>query len=158
MSNISDYDKIRADAKQYYSTLIPLNSPALNMLVSFSSKGFNHILYRKDRNERDRDSQILRFKLLSRSYELVGLSTTFQEYEEEMKDFWVVKGSQKVLVSKQVKYWGLIAIIRERKIKVILRKIGNGNVHFWSIIPAWTTNKSRDAKLIKTMKGDPEND
>ena len=56
-----------------------------------------------------------------------------------------------------IKYWGIIAIIDGRKIKVILRKIGdNGQLHFWSIVPAWTTNKYRDAKFVSTMKGNPE--
>jgi hypothetical protein len=55
-------------------------------------------------------------------------------------------------------YWGLIAIIDGRKIKVILRRVGNGEIHFWSVIPAWVTNKTRDGKLFKTMKGDPNED
>jgi len=44
-----------------------------------------------------------------------------------------------------VRYWGIIAIIEGRKIKVIIRKIGdNGALHFWSVVPAWTTNRYRD--------------
>jgi len=59
--------------------------------------------------------------------------------------------------SKVVKYWGIIAIIDGRKIKVIIRKIGDmGNLHFWSIVPSWITNKYRDTKLFTTMKGNPE--
>ena len=46
-----------------------------------------------------------------------------------------------------------------RKIKVIVRKIGgNGNMHFWSIIPAWITNKYRDTKFDTTMKCNPDED
>lgn len=60
---------------------------------------------------------------------------------------------------KPVRYWGIIAITEGRKIKVILRKIGdNGQLHFWSIVPAWTTNKYRDMKLFSTMKGNPDED
>ena len=58
-----------------------------------------------------------------------------------------------------VKYWGIIAIISGQKIKVIVRKIGNnGSLHFWSVIPAWTTNKYRDTKFFTTMNGCPEED
>lgn len=58
-----------------------------------------------------------------------------------------------------IKYWGLIAIIRDRKINVVIRKIGdNGAVHFLSVIPDWTTNKYRDTKFFTTMKGHPEED
>jgi len=100
----------------------------------------------------------MRFKLLPRAVSLVELSTTFQEYEEEMKSFEIKKRKKRVQQSKKVQYWGIIAIIDGRKSKVIVRKIGGGNGHFWSVIPAWTTNKYRDLKLVSTMKGSPHED
>lgn len=66
---------------------------------------------------------------------------------------------KKIKESKSVKYWEIIAIIDNRKIKVIIRKIGdNGSLHFWSVVPAWTTNKYRDLKFFTAMKGCPEED
>ena len=74
-------------------------------------------------------------------------------------EFIVKKYKKKVKERKCVKYWGVIAIIDNQKIKVIIRKIGdNGSLHFWSIIPAWTTNKYRDIKFYTTMKGCPSED
>ena len=72
-----------------------------------------------------------------------------------------INASYKKIIKKTrpVKYWGIIAIIDGRKIKVILRNVGeNGNIHFWSIVPAWVTNRYRDIKLFSTMKGNPEED
>ena len=158
MFDTSNYDKIREDAEKYYAVLADIDCPALGLTVSFSSHGFNHLIYRKGRTERDRASQIMRFKLLTKAYELIRLTTTFQEYEDTLKEFRIKKHKEKVSATKQVQYWGLIAIIGDRKIKVILRKIGNGNLHFWSVIPAWVTSKTRDGKYIRTMKGDPDND
>lgn len=101
----------------------------------------------------------MRFKLLPRAIKLVELSTTFQEYEETIKRFEVKSYKKRVWKTKSVKYWGVIAIIDGRKIKVILRKIGdNGQLHFWSIVPDWVTNKYRDTRFITTMKGNPEED
>jgi hypothetical protein len=39
-------------------------------------------------------------------------------------------------VAKEVEYWGLVAIIGPRpdKVRVILRRVGNGNVTFWSVM------------------------
>jgi hypothetical protein len=158
MIDTSNYEKIREDAQKLYNDFIDVLCPALNTSVSFSSHGFNHLIYRKGRSERDRTSQIMRFKLLVRAYELIALTTTFQEYEDSLKEFRIKRYKKKIETTKQVQYWGLIAIIDNRKIKVILRKIGDGNLHFWSVIPAWVTNKSRDGKFITTMKGNPEND
>ena len=159
MEDISNYQKIREDAAGYYRTIGGIFSPALNEKVVFSSEGFNHIVFDTPHSERERPSQILRFKLLPLACKLVKMSTTYQEFEETIKEFEVKKHKKKVRVSKPVRYWGIIAIVDGRKIKVILRKIGdNGSMHFWSIVPAWVTNKYRDIKFFTTMKGDPEKD
>jgi hypothetical protein len=59
---------------------------------------------------------------------------------------------------KIIIFWGIIAIINKRKIKIVLKKIGNGQINFWSVIPAWKTSHYRDIKLFHTMEGDPELD
>lgn len=37
---------------------------------------------------------------------------------------------------KEVEYWGLVAIIGKKKIQVktILRRVGDGNITFWSVM------------------------
>jgi len=159
MDDISNYEALRDDTQKFYNNAHPVMSPALNEYVHFTAEGFNHIIFKGSRSEQERPSQMMRFKLLPRAIKLVGLSTTYQEYEETIKEFWVKSHKHKVLKSKPVKYWGIIAIIDGRKIKVILRKIGDsGQLHFWSIVPAWTTNKYRDTKFVSTMKGNPDED
>jgi hypothetical protein len=90
---------------------------------------------------------------------LVKLTTTHQEYEEVLQEVnvaWLKKHRKETRV---VKFWGLIAILGNRKIKVIVRQVGDsGQKHFWSVIPAWVTSQYRDVKLISTMKGDPQED
>lgn len=158
MQSDDEYIILREKAKDKYKLLNSATCPALKEEVYFTSVGFNHLIYKKGNTERDRSSQAMRFKLLERSHELISLTTTYQEYEESENNFTIKKKKSKVKTIKIVKYWGIIAILKDRKIKVILRKVGNGNLHFWSVIPAWITNKSRDSKLIKTMKGDPDMD
>jgi hypothetical protein len=158
MADLSNYDSLRNDTHSWYLSVKPIESPALGHVVHFTSEGFEHIVYKRARAERERPSQIMRFKLLPLAVELIALSTTFQEYEETIKEFTIKRKKKKVHVSKKVQYWGIIAIIKGRKIKVIIRKIGNGKHHFWSVIPAWTTNKYRDTKFVSTMKGKPEED
>ena len=158
MIDHSQYEKIRQDTSVWYKKLQPINAPSLDQLVHFTAEAFEHTKYKRARAERDRSSQIMRLKMLPRAITLIGLSTTIQEYEEISKVVSVKRKKKRVQESKQIQYWGLIAIIENRKIKVILRKIGNGQLHFWSVIPAWTTNKLRDAKLVSMMKGLPEED
>ena len=151
--------KSMQNAQNLYNVTRPFFCPALNEEVYFTAEGFNHIIFKGSRSERERPSQIMRFKLLNRALKLIGLSTTYQEYEETIKEFEVKSYKHKIKKTKSVKYWGIIAITDGRKTKVILRKIGdNGQLHFWSIVPAWTTNKYRDIKFVSTMKGNPDED
>ena len=159
MENISNYEKLRNDSQNFYYTNNNIFSPALREKIAFSAIGFNHIIFKNHRHEREKSSQILRFKLMPLAKKLIGLSTTYQEFEEGIKEFLVKTHKKKIKQNKLIKYWGIIAIIDNRKIKVIVRKVGiNGGLHFWSVIPAWVTNKYRDNKFFTTMKGDPEED
>ncbi|MBI4225417.1 MAG: hypothetical protein HY617_03730 [Candidatus Sungbacteria bacterium] len=159
MEDISDYHKLRDVTQKFYSGIGIIRSPALNDSVHFTAEGFNHIIFKGSRSEREKPSQILRFKLLPLAAKLIGLSTTHQEFEETIKEFEVKSYKKRVRQSKRVRYWGIIAIIEGRKIKVIVRRIGeNGALHFWSIVPAWTTNKYRDIRFFTTMKGNPDED
>ncbi len=159
MEDISNYEKLKQDAQGFYKSIGRVFSPALSQEIHFTAEGFNHIIFKGSHSERERTSQILRFKLLPLAVKLLKISTTFQEFEETLKEFEVKSFKKRIRKSKVVRYWGMIAIIEGRKIKVIVRKIGdNGLAHFWSVIPAWVTNKYRDEKFFTTMKGNPDED
>jgi len=68
-----------------------------------------------------------------KAVELLHLTTTLQEYQH----------------TGNAEYFGFIAILEGWKIKVIVKKTKNGNPHFLSVIPNWTTNKKRDRLLHK---------
>jgi hypothetical protein len=156
---INNYQNAKENAQRLYNNIHSIYSPVFKERVIFPADGFNHIVFKKPRMEREKSSQLLRFKLLYLAKELISISTTYQEYEELFKEFPVKKYKQKANENRLVKYWGIIAIINNQKIKVIIRKIGdNGSRHFWSVIPAWITNKHRDIKYFTTMKGSPEED
>ena len=159
MEDISNYEKLKDDAHSFYNGIGKIFSPAFNQEIYFTAEGFNHIVFKGSHSERERPSQILRFKLLPLAAKLVKNSTTYQEFEETLKEFEVKSFKKRIRKSRPVKYWGIIAIVDNRKIKVIIRKIGdNGTMHFWSVVPAWTTNKYRDTKFYTTMKGNPDED
>ncbi len=159
MEDISNYEKIKEDSKRFYDHVGKIVCPAFGQEVIFTSEGFNHLVYKNDRRERDKKVQIMKFKLLPLAKKLVSLTATFQEYEESLREFRVKKFKKIVQETKVVKYWGVIAILENRKFKVIIRKVGdNGQLTFWSVIPAWITNYHRDIKLVSTMKGDPNDD
>ena len=156
MEDMSNYEKLYADAQTFYRRLQPILFSPLNEYVHFTSKGFNHIEFKNQRNRRDNSSQVLRFKLLPTAVKLIDITTTYQEYEETIKEFRIQTRKKRIHVTKTVRYWGIIAIIDNRKIKVIVRKVGDGQLHFWSLMPSWITSKRRDSKFFDTFTNPEE--
>lgn len=159
MTDELEYHSIRENTLNYYNQREHIRCPALNNeIVHFTSEGFNHLIYKGDRSERDKSVQILKFNLFPRALEIICLSTTYQEYDEGIKNIRKKKHKRTVIESATVKYWGLVAIIRNTRVKVIIRQIGNGQKHFWSVIPAWQKCHYRETKFISNAYGNLEND
>jgi hypothetical protein len=157
--NQDSYNQIKSDLKSFYDGINNVYCPVFKSSVVFNADGFNHLIYRNDRREREKQAQLVKFKILPLAKDLIEITTTFQEYEERLQEVRVKKFKKIVVEAKVIKFWGIIAILNNKKIKAIVRKVGeNGQLHFWSVIPGWDTNYHRDIKLITTMKGDPIND
>jgi hypothetical protein len=42
---------------------------------------------------------------------------------------------------RKFSFWSFEGVVDERKVKVIVRQIGSGKKHFWSVIPSWKVKK-----------------
>lgn len=85
MQDLSNYKKVREDAENFYKHVKCIRCSALNNeLVHFTSGGFNHLIYKGKRKERDKNIQIMKFKLLPKAKELISIATTYQEYDESL--------------------------------------------------------------------------
>ena len=85
MQDVSNYKKIRQDAQNFYQKIGAVHCPAINNeLVHFAAEGFNHLVYKGKRCERNRDAQIMKFKLLPKAKALLTIATTYQEYDESL--------------------------------------------------------------------------
>jgi len=78
---------------------------------------------------------MLKFRHLPLALEVVRKAGTVQEYRR----IWQPVGQPKadgMREAKDVEYWGFVAIIGTRpdKIRVILRRVGTGNITFWSVM------------------------
>ena len=100
MNDLSNYEKLREDAQKFYNEIRTVQSPALNENIYFNSEGFNHIVFKKSRSEREKSSQMLRFKLLPLAKKLIELSTTYQEFEETLKEFEVKSYKKRIKKTK----------------------------------------------------------
>lgn len=151
---VAQYTKIRATFEALYKSFRPIKCPALkDKEVHFTAEGFNHLIYRIPKQERNKRVQIMRFELLEKAYELLGKTTFIQEYEEyyDQKKIWINKKPKQVNVI--VRDAGFVGIVRGYRIKVVVRRVGEGKLEFYSVIPAWSTRYYRDIKIIKNSKG-----
>jgi len=160
MENRDDnLDKLKEAVKKLYSETRAVRCPYFNEDVVFSPEGYRHLLYKGRDNEKRRDkrSRFMRLKLFRLAPELLCLTKTVQEYFSTSHFVPIKHHKKKEKVLRHVEYWGFVAILKERRIKVIVRQVHNGPKQFWSLIPNWRRgNKSHTPVIIHT--GNPESD
>ncbi len=129
------FEQRKEKARAIYDAQKNIRNPYLETEVVFNSDGFHHLQF-SDRRERNKKEQLLKFSLLPLAINVVKKSGTLQEYRRDIVAVGK-KGNDGFRKTKGVQYWGFAAVVGEQKIKirVILRKIGDGNVIFWSVMP-----------------------
>jgi hypothetical protein len=129
------YDDWRARTKELFDDNPLVHCPYFGTTVVLNGDGLHHLRY-SARRERGKPEQMLKFRLAPLALEVIRKSGTVQEYRK----IWQVVGKPAARdgarAMKEVEYWGLVAIIgpRPTKVRVILRRVGDGNVVFWSVM------------------------
>ncbi len=149
-----NYIEIKKKAAELYITFGSVLCPALgDQRIHFTSEGFNHLVYKAPKKPRDERVQILRFDMLEKAKFILETSTTYQEYDEEIINKKVNRRGKWIYKNVVIRCWGLIAIVRKFRVKVVVRQEGNGKLEFQSVIPAWFTKQYREIKIIQTSTG-----
>jgi len=133
--DINFFNQRKEKAKAIYSTQKSVYNPYFKSEVIFNSDGFHHLQF-SARRERSKKEQLLKFNLLPLSIGVIKTSGTLQEYRKNLITIGK-KAKDGLAPTKEAEYWGFIAIVGESKIKirVVLRRIGDGNITFWSVMP-----------------------
>lgn len=153
-----NYIQTKEDARKLYSSYGSVKCAALDgQSVYFNSEGFNHLLY-KNKRERNKKDQFMRLKVLDLAKKIIDITTTYQEYEEVLQNILVKVMKHKEYKSLPVKYWGFIAIIENKKLRVVIKQIRGSNLQFWSVAPFWTTTKHGDIQFMNYTVGNLEED
>lgn len=143
--DVEYFNKRKEETKELFKSQKDLYNPYLDGRVIFNSDGFHHLCF-SARRERGKKEQILKFNLLPLAIKVIKKSGTLQEYRKGLVSIRK-KGKDGFIRMKNAEYWGFIAITGNPKIKirVILRRIGDGNITFWSVLP--DSNLKRGQKL-----------
>lgn len=133
--DLAYFNSRKEKAHEVYTKKRSIFCPYLNSEIILNSDGFHHLQF-SDRRERSKEEQILKFNLLPLAIEVIKKSGTLQEYRKLPQSFWH-KSKDGFSTTKIVQYWGFSAIVGDKKIKIraIVRKAGEGNFVFWSVMP-----------------------
>ncbi len=124
-------------AKRVYPLQSEIWCPYFKAVITLTSDGFNHLQYKGNRLPRNVDEQVLKLTLLPKALEVIKKAGTLQEYRTGLEKHDRV-GPDGFCKTKSVEYWGFHAIIGQdylRKIVVILKRVGDGKIVFWSVMP-----------------------
>src|SRR5882724_656369 len=130
------YENKKETARRTYDAQRLIHSPFFNEDIVLNSDGFHHLRY-SARRERNKEEQVLKFTLLPLGLRIIKMATTVQEYRKLLSPVGVPAIRDGLTTMKLIQWWGFVAIFVEQDIKVraIVRKVGEGNLHFWSVMP-----------------------
>lgn len=129
----------KLEIKKFFTEIKSVDCPAFpNEKISFNSKGVNHLLYKGPRKARSKREVVVRAKLLPRAVELLQKMPLPQEQDLYMAN------------NKKFEFWAFEGVVQNKRIKVVIRQVGQGKKHFWSVIPSW--RKTRFGKIKNSRK------
>lgn len=119
------FDKLVQDKEAWFKGLKPLYCPLLTNYVNFNAKGFHHLFYDGTGKGRTNMERIYRLNLLPLCIPVIKVANTIVEYRKQF-----IKS-----LGKEVEFWRIGEKVGKKKTftTVILRRIGKGPIHFWSI-------------------------
>ncbi|MFZ4500236.1 MAG: hypothetical protein ACOYMZ_01910 [Minisyncoccia bacterium] len=127
------FKKLLEERRKEYHTWVPIYCPALRTYVFFNAKGFTHLRFKTDNTPRAPKEAMYKLGLLPLVRSVIHNATAIEKYEQRVAP---VGGSRKKVL-KEMQYWGITEVVGKQqvKIKVVLRKIGDGeHIHFWSVM------------------------
>jgi hypothetical protein len=151
----TEFMEVQRRAEEQYRSLGMIRCPYFQDNVHFNARGFEHLRRKSWNRGRERRDQFMRLKHLARAPEIIRLSRTVQGIEQTHE--WERRHKhgqwEKILVA--VTYFEFVAVIEEKRFKVIVKQLPSGQRIFWSLIPFWRQNEQGRRIL---HDGDPAQD
>ncbi len=150
-----EFEKIKTEAESYYRTIDSAHSPYFGGPVSFNAKGLDHLKFKEWDKARSVDDQCRRLRLINLAPEVMKLSRTVQgiSYVEKFERRKTNSRWEKIMI--QATYFEFIAVLKNVRVRVIIKQLTGGQPYFWSIMPFWREGANGRRKM---SYGNPETD
>ena len=161
MDKMQKYLQLKTRAEQIFRENPLVYCPFLRENITLNSDGFHHLRFTSNRKERSKNEQMLKFSLLPLVIQIIKKAGTVQEYRKTLCCIGKKSKKDGLAHAKMVEYWGFVAIVGEKnpiKIRVVLRRVGNGKIIFWSVMPAVKLNRDRIEVIRSLSKKGIEDD
>jgi len=118
--------------KKEYIKIKKIYCSCLQEYIYFNAKGFHHLKHGVTGRKRITKEQIYKLQLMPLVIPVIKKAKKINEHKWKK----VKINRKKKSTKKKVEYWSLVEIVGRKsiKIKVILRKVGNGKIIFWSVM------------------------
>ncbi|MFH1178345.1 MAG: hypothetical protein V1711_01295 [bacterium] len=142
---IRDFHKLIQTSRELYDATPEILCPYFKTNIALTSDGFNHLLHKPNRQPRNIQEQRLKLRLLKPALIVLRNAGTVQEYRTTLEKCGEPRrdGFSK---TKQIEYWGFHDIVGKEPmilIRVIVRRVGDGKLHFWSVMPIGKIGKQK---------------
>ena len=151
MGILSRFKKVLTETEAVYKAIGSVHCPYFNKKVTFNSDGFHHLRYKVAGSEREKSAQMYKFSLLFEAVEIVKSSGTLQQYRKQWGIVGRKKNSDGSREMKEMEYFAFEGILGKgvsmMRTKVIVRRVGNGEPHFWSVMSDANLKRKSSYKL-----------
>ena len=140
--NMGKYKDLLEERRSWYKTIKKVYCPVLKQDVFFTSKGFHHLIYPSGKMRPVRE-QMYKLGLLPLAIPVIKNAKQVYQYKKSL-----IKN-----LGKEAEYWRLKEITGRQKVltAVVLRRIGTGNIIFFSIMKKCNKKKGIWSKIKKTI-------
>ncbi|MFW0862388.1 MAG: hypothetical protein ACKKL6_02275 [Candidatus Komeilibacteria bacterium] len=123
---MTSFKKLLKENHLWYKKIGKVYCPILNERIIFNSKGFYHLRYKSSGGARSINEQMYKIGLLPLVIPVIKRATYIHEYK---------KKRYSKAINKYFEIWELRAKVGKQKseIAVVLRRVGNGNITFFSV-------------------------
>lgn len=125
--------KLLEETRETYDNVGEIYCPCLDIKIVFNGQGFHHFKYHGGGEARTTEGIIHKLKLFPLVIPVLKHASAVADYEKTIEP----KNRKSNAPQKEVEYWSIICEVgrnRDVKVKVVLKRVGTGNIMFWSVM------------------------
>ena len=136
-----EFDLILQYAQKFYGTIGSIRCPYFREPIQFNPEGLEHLRRKNWNRGRPRSDQFMRLKFLWAAPEILRLSHTVQGVWHGHDRVRRHRHNQWEEEFKPAIFYEFIAVLKDRRFKVIVKEVEGRGKQFWSLIPFWQQTK-----------------